>query len=222
MRRLVFAALLCAAGSLAGLAPGLHAQAGGGDCVTINKPNPATTFVFRHEDSSGAITEFTQQWEDVSETGSRVRTTRRGVVTFQSTRHTIKDDIGLISRMTQANTSNVTDNTDFKPGMVGDPVFRACADRSWAIPAVTAYYQGGGRSASAATQSGSLRIVATRETVKVPAGEFQTVHYTRTMKLPKGQNFNEYWKSIEHGVVVKHIATLPNGRATEQLIAIKR
>lgn len=223
MRRLIVAALVWM-GSGSGFESVLEAQTGGagGDCVAIGTPNPATTFVFRHEDSSGAVTESTQQWEEVSETGSKVRITRGRAVQIQSTKHAIKDDVSLIGAMITATGTTVTANTQFRPGMVGDPVFRACAGRSWAIPAVTASYEGGGRSASAATPSGTLRIVAIRESVKVAAGPFQTVHYTRTTKLPNGQTFNEYWKSIEHGVVVKHTATLPNGRATEELIAIRR
>jgi hypothetical protein len=217
MRRILVAVLACA-GSLPAVDPGLAAQGGGGDCVTIAKPNPAATYVFRHEDSGGAVTEFTQQWKEVSETGSAARTTRRGVVTVQTTAYKIREDgVSLISVMT-----NAGDSTQFRPAMIGDPVFRACAGLSWAIPAVTAYYQGGGRSASAATQSGQLRIISVNASVTVPAGTFRAVHYTRTMNLPKGQNFNQYWKSIEHGVVVQHTSTLPAGRASEVLIAIRR
>jgi hypothetical protein len=197
--------------------PGLEAQSGG-NCMTIARPDPSAAFVFRHTDTGGAVTEFTQQWKEFSETGSTARTTRRGVVTVQTTSYKIREDgVSLISAMT-----NAGDSTQFNPAMIGDPVFRACAGLSWAIPVVRATYQGGGRSASAATQSGQLRIIAVNESVTVPAGTFRTVHYTRTMNLPKGQNVNQYWKSIEHGVVVRHIATLPNGRATEELIAIKR
>jgi hypothetical protein len=42
------------------------------------------------------------------------------------------------------------------------------------------------------------------------------VRYVRT-----SQSTDEYWKSIEHGVVVKHIATLPSGAMTEVLSAIR-
>lgn len=223
MRRLIAAAAVLLASFPVGDS-GLQAQGspGGGDCVTINRPDPATVFVFRHEDSNNAVTQFTQQWESVTETGSKARVTRNRVVTIESNRYTIKDDISLLGAMISATGTTVTSNTQFRPGMVGDPVFRACAGRSWPIPSVTASYTGGGRSASAATQSGQLRIVAVRESITVAAGQFQTVHYTRTMRLPQGQQFNEYWKSIEHGVIVKHVATMPKGRALEELIAIKR
>ncbi len=52
--------------------------------------------------------------------------------------------------------------------------------------------------------------------VTVPAGTFDTVHYIRT-----SQSTDEYWKSLEHGVVVKHVATLPMGTMTEVLSAIR-
>jgi len=99
---------------------------------------------------------------------------------------------------------------------VGDPAFRACAGRSWTIPSVTASYQSGATKASAATPAGTLRIVAIREKVTVPAGTFDAVRYVRT-----SQSTDEYWKSTEHGVVVKHIGTLPNAVVTEELVAIK-
>ena len=50
----------------------------------------------------------------------------------------------------------------------------------------------------------------------MPAGSFDTVHYVRT-----SQSNDEYWKSIEHGVVVKHIATTPVGTVTEVLVEIR-
>ena len=67
-----------------------------------------------------------------------------------------------------------------------------------------------------ATPAGTLRIVAIREKVTVPAGTFDAVHYIRT-----SQSTDEYWKSLEHGVIVKHIGTLPTGVVTEVLLSIK-
>ena len=55
----------------------------------------------------------------------------------------------------------------------------------------------------------------------MPAGTFDAVHYTRTMATPVGQSVEEYWKSIEHGVIVKHVSTLPAGAATEVLVSIR-
>jgi hypothetical protein len=81
---------------------------------------------------------------------------------------------------------------------------------------VTATYQSTQANASAQTPAGTLRIIAIREKVTVPAGEFDTVHYVRT-----SQSTDEYWKSIEHGVVVKHVATLPGAVATHVLLSVK-
>jgi hypothetical protein len=68
------------------------------------------------------------------------------------------------------------------------------------------------------THAGTLAIVAIPESVTVPAGTFETVRYTRTMATPVGPSVDEYWRSIEHGVVVKHTSTLPGGAATEVLV----
>jgi len=104
----------------------------------------------------------------------------------------------------------------FQPGIIGDTGFRACAGRSWPIPSVTASYQSGQTKASTSTPAGTLRVVAIHEKITVPAGTFDTVHYIRT-----SQSTDEYWKSIEQGVVVKHVGTLPNAVVTETLISIK-
>jgi len=50
----------------------------------------------------------------------------------------------------------------------------------------------------------------------VPAGQFNTVHYIRT-----SQSTDEYWKSLDHGVVVKHMATVRGAVVTEVLVSIK-
>jgi hypothetical protein len=50
----------------------------------------------------------------------------------------------------------------------------------------------------------------------VPAGTFDAVRYIRT-----SQSTDEYWKSIEHGVVVKHIGKVNGQTITETLISIK-
>ena len=82
--------------------------------------------------------------------------------------------------------------------------------------AVTATDQSGQRKASAKTPTGILKIIAIREKVTVPAGQFNTVHYIRT-----SQSTDEYWKSLDHGVVVKHMATVRGAVVTEVLLSIK-
>ncbi len=187
------------------------------DCVTIATPKPALGYTYRHVESTGRKTAYTNHWESVTETGSRVRTTRGGAVTIQVNRHHIADDVSVLdeSRQMKARGSDVQ-STRFRPGLVSDPAFRACAGRSWRVPAVTASFRSAQNSASAATPAGTLKILAIREAITVPAGTFATVHYIRT-----SQSVDEYWKSIEHGVVVKHICKLPGAVVTEVLVAIK-
>lgn len=187
------------------------------DCVTIATPKPALGYTYQHVESTGRKTVYTDHWESVTETGSRVRTTRGGVVTIQVNRHHVFDDVAVLDESRQVNArGRVMQSTQFRPGIVSDPAFRACAGRSWRIPAVTASFRSAQNSASAATPAGTLKIVAIHESVTVPAGTFATVHYIRT-----SQSVDEYWKSVEHGVVVKHIGKMPAAAVTDLLIAIK-
>jgi len=66
-----------------------------------------------------------------------------------------------------------------------------------------------------------MTIVSINEPATVPAGTFMTVRYTKTMNSGRGQVFDEFWKSIEHGVTVKRNSTQPGSVATELLVAIK-
>lgn len=113
---------------------------------------------------------------------------------------------------------DVSNSTSFQPGLVGDPAYRACAGRTWPVPSVVATNQSAQGTFSADTPPGTLAIIAIREPVTVPAGRFDTVHYTRT----SDQSVDEYWKSIAHGVMVKRTHTLPGGLvATATLEAIR-
>jgi hypothetical protein len=78
------------------------------------------------------------------------------------------------------------------------------------------HLQSGQINASSGTPAGTLTIIAIRERVNVPAGQFDTAHYIRT-----SQSTDEYWKSIDHGVVVKHIAILTGAVVTEVLLSIR-
>jgi hypothetical protein len=187
------------------------------DCVTIATPRSTLGYTYQHIESTGRKSVYTDRWESVTETGSRVRTTRGGAVTIQVNRHHIADDVAVLDESRQVNArGGVIQSTKFRPGIVSDPAFRACAGRSWRVPAVTASFRSMQNSTSAATPAGTLRIVAIRESVTVPAGTFATVHYVRT-----SQSVDEYWKSIEHGVVVKHVGKLPGATVTDVLTAIK-
>lgn len=180
--------ILVVTGCLLTFSPGLQSANNTQNCVTIATPKSALGYTYQHLESTGTKTVYTDHWESVTETGSRVRTTRGGAV----------------------------ESTLFRPGIVSDPAFRACAGRSWRIPSVTASYRSQQTTASATSPAGTLKIVAIRETINVPAGTFATVHYLRT-----SQSVDEYWKSIEHGVVVKHIGRLPRAVVTDVLVAIK-
>ena len=211
------------AGAMASASPGAvstraGAQAGkapAGDCVTIGTPKPGVGYTYSHITSTGANSEYTQYWESVTDTGSKVRIVRSRQTLIQTSVYKVVDDVAQISRMTKAEGTRVTESTTFRPSLVSDPVFRACAGRVWAVPSVMAEFSGtpGGR---APTPSGTLTITNLRSRQTVPAGTFDTVEYVRT-----SQSRDVYWKSTVHGVIVKHIATVAGNTVTETLIRIQ-
>jgi len=187
------------------------------DCVTIATPKPAAVYTFQYVQSSGTPTQTTQQWESVTPTGSRARITGPAGIQIQVNEHHIVNDAMVLDRTAKENANGgVIDATSFKPGLVGDPAFRACAGGQWAIPSVTATYRSSQANASVQTPAGTLRIIGIRERVTVPAGTFDTVHYIRT-----SQSVDEYWKSTLHGVIVRHIAKAGGVTITETLQSIK-
>jgi hypothetical protein len=204
----------------AGAGAAVQAQSGSAasNCTPIATPRPSAVYTYQHIESTGGRTQSTQQWENVTATGSRVRTTGPAGVQTQVNVHHIVDDVAVLDRSTKLNgNGGVIDATTFSPGIPSDPAFRACAGRSWPIPSVTATFESAaGNRASARTPAGKLAIVAIHEKVTVPAGTFDTVHYTRT-----SQSSDEYWKSIDQGVVVKHLATGRGGTVTESLVSMK-
>ena len=188
-----------------------------GDCVTIGTPKPGATYHYTRTQSNGATTQSSHQWESVTPTGSKLKTTGPGGTQIQVNEHEIVDNVAVLRRTSrQSPAGAVVEATSFAPGILSDPAFRACAGRSWTIPPVAASFQSGQRTATARSPAGSLKIVSIRERVTVPAGTFDVVHYIRT-----SQSVDEYWKSTEHGVVVKHVATLGGVTFTETLTAIK-
>jgi hypothetical protein len=198
-------------------APQAARSAQSGDCVTIGTPKPGVTYHYTHAQSNGVTTQTSHQWETVTPTGSRVKNVGPAGTQIQVNEHHIVDDAAVLDRTSKESATGVVlEATSFKPGLVSDPAFRACAGQTWAIPSVTAAFQSQQQKASAQTPAGNLRIVAIRERITVPAGTFDTVRYIRT-----SQSVDEYWKSIEHGVVVKHIATVSGVTITETLTAIK-
>ena len=192
-----------------------QASAAALDCVTIGRPKPTVTYVMNHVESAGKTSLVTQVWERVDEQGSRLKWTGPAGSWLQVNEHHIVDDVAVLDRTSKLSLNDApVESTSFsRPGLVADPAFRACAGRSWQISAVTAVFQSGTLKVSSLTPSGALRIIAVRERVTVPAGTFEAVHYTRT-----SQFVDEYWKSLEHGVVVKHIGKVDGNTVTETLI----
>ena len=218
MRIMLIAAVVLAAPiSLMSAPPQQGRAASAGDCVTIGKPKPTASYVIQHSESTGKTTTVTQVWESVTETGSRMKWTGPAGNWIQVTDHHIQDDVSVLDRTSKLDLNGaVTEVTSFRPGIVGDPAFRACTGRTWQIPAVTALFQSGTLKVTQQTPAGSLRIVNIRERVTVPAGTFDTVRYVRT-----SQSADEYWKSIDQGVIVKHIGKVSGVTITETLTAIK-
>jgi len=192
-------------------------RAGAGDCVAIGKPRESATYVYQHNEPGGRATRVDNRWESVTDTGSRLRANGPAGVFVQVNEHHIEDDLAVLDKSTKIGSDGrVLDSTTFNPGLITEPAFRACAGRSWQIRPVTATFQSGQQNASAQTPAGTLRIISIHEPLSVPAGSFDTVHYTRT-----SQSTDEYWKSIEHGVIVKHTGTLPVGTVSETLVEIR-
>jgi hypothetical protein len=201
--------------------PADTAQAGraasAGDCVAIGTPRPGATYHYTRSQSNGTTTENSQQWESVTPAGSRLKTTGPGGTQIQVNEHEIVDNVAVLKRTSRQSAAGaVIETATFAPGIPSAPAFRACAGKSWTIPPATATFQSGQRTGTATSPAGTLKIVNIRERITVPAGTFDVVHYIRT-----SQSVDEYWKSTQHGVVVKHVATLSGVTFTETLIAIK-
>ncbi len=188
------------------------------DCVTIGRPKPTATYVMQHAESTGKVTSVSQIWERVDEKGSRLKWTGPAGSWLQVNEHRIVDDVAVLDRTSKLGLNDVmVESTSFsRPGLVADPAFRACAGRTWQIPAVTAFFQSGTLKVSSQTPYGTLKIIALRERITVPAGTFETVRYTRT-----SQSVDEYWKAHSTGIIVKHIAKVAGNTVTEVLMSVK-
>lgn len=192
-------------------------RANASDCVAIAKPKPTATFVYQHTEPGGRATRVTNTWERFNETGSRLRADGPAGIFVQVNAHHVENGVIVLEGSSKLGPGgNPLDSTTFQPGLIAEPAFRACAGQSWQIPSVTATFKSGQTNTSASTPAGTLKIVSIHESVTVPAGTFDTVHYSRT-----SQATDEYWKSIEHGVVVKHTTTLPVGTISEVLVEIR-
>src|SRR5262245_42284267 len=95
-------------------------QAGTGECVTFAVPQPARVFTYEHLDPSGRTTN-TQQWERVTQTESRVRTTGPEGVQININTHRIVNDVAVISLTRKTSASGgLISSTEFNPGLVSD------------------------------------------------------------------------------------------------------
>jgi len=197
-------------------------------CVNIGKPDPARRYVYRFRDSGGNTSEYENQWTEITDTGSRMQSTKRTGGKVSITRYVssyrIADDVTMMQSYRSAGSDNGRDfdnTTRFSAPLVGDPFGRACADRVWTLRPVMATSISPQGTFSAATDPGQLRMLGIHEKVTVPAGTFDTVHYVRSTSSRAGAIRDEYWKSIEHGVVVKHESALPGATSSEILQAIR-
>ncbi len=197
-----------------------------GNCVTLGSPKPTLNYTYRYSDTSGSA-EYSNRWDQFTPSGSRLVTTRTGANAGQSTyvsTHQVVDDVFVLDASTASGTDATgvfTNSMTYTPGAIGDPAYRACEGRTWKIAPVNAAMKSMQGSFSTRTDPGVLTIIKIHESMTVPAGTFDTVHYVKTMNSGRGQVVDEFWKSIEHGVTVKRNSRQPGSVAVEVLTAIK-
>src|SRR5262245_34064540 len=56
--------------------PPVAAQTGRADCVTFGKPKPSVGYTYERQEANGRVSEYTHHWEELTATGSRLRTVR--------------------------------------------------------------------------------------------------------------------------------------------------
>jgi len=193
------------------------------NCVTIGTPKSNRGFTYRQTQSGGDMSEFTDWWEEFTKTGSRLLTTKgrsKGPGILTVNRHRVVNDVLVLDSSSQSG-AGAGGNSSYRPGVVSNPAFRACEGRSWPVPAVKVTNQSAQGTFSAMSDAGTLKIVAIHEPMTVPAGRFDTVHHVRNLNSRAGLQLNEYWTSIEHGVVVKRMHTIGGVVITATLQAVK-
>jgi len=213
---------------LAGTAYAANQSAAAADCVTVSAPHPGVTYTYSYTDNSGGASTYTNQWEAFTSTASRMRLTQSGsrgtgASVYQGS-HRIVDDLIVLERSESTGTDPsgpFSTTVTYSPPLPGDPATRVCLDRAWTIPSVSATNASGRGSFTVRTEPGTGRVMGIRESVTVPAGTFQTVHYTKILSSARGRIVDDYWKSIEHGVTVKHSYTAPGAVSTEVLTAVR-
>lgn len=197
-------------------------------CVSIGKPKPNLGYTYRQTESGGNSSAFIDRWEEFTATGSRLVTKKsgsrgQGVITTVN-RHRVENDLLILDHSTMTGTDGgvrIDNSSSYEPGVVADPANRACENRTWPMRAVKVTSTSAQGRFSGMSDSGTLKIIAIHESITVPAGKFDTIHFKRIMNTARGPAVDEYWKSIEHGVTVKRVHTFPGGGVTATLQAIK-
>ncbi len=191
-------------------------------CVTIGMPKANHGYTYRQTQSSGGASEFTDWWEQFTKTGSRLLTTpgkSKGSGILTVNKHRIVNDVLVLDSSSQTG-PGAGGSSWYKPGVVSAPV-RACQGRNWPVPGVSVTNQSVHGTFTARSDEGTLKIVSTHEQITVPAGKFDTVHWVRNLSTKTGTQLNEYWTSIDHGVVVKRMHTMRGVVITATLQAIR-
>ena len=191
-------------------------------CVTIGTPKLNRGYSYRQAQSSGGVSEFTDWWEQFTSTGSRLLTTpgrSKGTGILTVNRHRIANDALVLDSSSQSG-PGAGGSSWYKPGAVSAPA-RACMGHSWPVPGVTVTNQSSQGTFSARSDEGTLKIVSIHEAITVPAGKFDTVHWTRNLRAQTGLQMNDYWTSINDGVIVKRIHTMRGIVITATLQAIQ-
>ncbi len=219
-------ALLAAPRMNAAIQPPQAAAVASTNCVALGSPKPTVSYAYRYSDTSTS-TEYTNRWEQFTATGSRLVTTKTGSSIGQSTyvsQHQVVDDVFVLGASTAAGTDAggaFKNSMTYTPGAIGDPAYKACEGKTWKITPVNATSQSLQGTFSMKTDPGVMTIIKIHESMTVPAGTFDTVHYMKTMDSGRGQVVDEFWKSIEHGVTVKRNSRQPGSIAVEVLTAIR-
>jgi hypothetical protein len=152
-------ALFCVSFSVRPVASGSEQGVETTKCVSIGKPRPGVTYGYDHIESTGKRTQYTNVWESVTDTGSRVRVVGPLGTEVQVNVHKIVDDVAELSKTTKLDArGGVVDSTSFRPGLVSDPAFRVCEGKSWLIPSVQASYASAKQNASMTPFTTSERL----------------------------------------------------------------